>query len=99
MAALLTAQTTNTTSSGVATNGTPCYIEVPNTSVFNGAMLSVQASSVNTTGLYSPVGGLKGTITAPGWLKLELPTGTFVRVIQSNSQTGTSITCNLTPTA
>jgi hypothetical protein len=99
MAALLTAQTTDTTSSGVATNGTPAYIEVPNTSVFNGATLTLQASAANTAGLYSPVGGQQGTITAPGWLKLDLPSGAFVRVIQSRSTTGTSITCNLTPTA
>jgi hypothetical protein len=99
MAALLTAQTTDGASSGVATTATPCYIEVPNTSVFNGAILSIQASSVDTANLYSPPGDVLGTIVSPGWLSLNLPVGTFIRVVQSKSQTGTSITCNLTPTA
>jgi hypothetical protein len=99
MAALLTTQTSNTTSSGVATNATPAWIEVPNDSVFDGATLHIQASSANTAAKYSPLKSLRGTITQPGWVQLDLPSGTFVRVIQAKSGPRTNITVNLTPTA
>ena len=98
MAALLTARTTDTTSSGIAITADGAWIEIPGTSVFAGAMIIVEASSVNTTGLYSPVGRI-ATMTSSGWLKLDLPSGTFVRVKQANSSAATSITVNLSPTA
>jgi hypothetical protein len=98
MAALLTSQTTDTTSSGTATNADGGWIEIPNDSVFDGASITIQASSVDTAGKYSPLDRI-ATIRNPGWRKLELPSGTYVRAIQNGSGASTSITVNLFPTA
>lgn len=99
ISALLSAQTTDATGTGVATTASPAYIEIPNDSVFKGAQINIQAASVNTAGKFSPLSSPIGSIHQPGWYTLDLPTGTFVRAVQSRSATGTSITVNLSPTA
>lgn len=98
MAALLTTQSSDTTSSGTAINAEGGWIEIPNDSVFDGAIITIEASSADTAGKYSPLDRIT-TMTSPGWRKLDLPSGTYVRAKQSNSGSLTSITVNLSPTA
>lgn len=94
-----TGQAANTASTGVAITGSTCHIEVRNNSVFNGAVLIVEACSVNTAGYFSPMHDKLGTITSPGWVRIDLPSGTFVRLVQAKSGASTSIIAFLHPTA
>lgn len=96
--ALLNAATSNTTSSGTAINAEGGWIEIPADSVFDGAYVVIEASSVDTAGKYAPCDRIT-TLRSNGWRKLDLPSGTYVRAKLNNAGASTSITCNLMPTA
>ena len=94
MASLLSAVTVNGAGSGVATSATDAWIEIPNTSVFDGAEVHIQASSANTSNLYTPT-ARPAIFKQPGWVQLQLPSGTFVRAVVAKAGAATNLTCNL----
>jgi len=98
MAQILTNQTSDTTGSGTAINAEGGWIEIKKNAVFDGAIITIEASSADTAEEYSPLDRIT-TMTSPGWRKLDLPSGTYVRAKQSNSGSSTSITVHLFPTA
>lgn len=95
MAVLLNAVTVDTVGTGTATTTADSLIEVPNTSVFgpNGAV-EIQASSVNTAGLYGPIDRI-AVLRSPGCFAIRLPIGHFVRAVLTGAGTGTSVTVSL----
>lgn len=95
MAALLTARTTDTVTTGVATTASPAWLEIEGDSVFAGAQIAVVAASVNTPAKFTGLSSKLGTIQSAGWLRLDVPVGTFISLVQSRSATGTSINANL----
>lgn len=97
MAALLTAATSNSnpaSATGTASGASRVLIEVPNDSVFDGAEVVIQASSVNTAGKFSPIGPI-ASITAPGNIVLDLPTGHFIRALLNRAGDSTSVSVNM----
>ena len=95
MTALLTAVTTNTVGTGVATTAVESLIEVPNTSVFgSGCTVEIEASSVNTAGLFGPIDPV-AVIHSPKSFNIRLPVGHFVRAVLRGATASTSVTVNL----
>ena len=95
MAVLLNAVTTNTVGTGTATTTADSLIEVPNTSVFGpGCSVEIEASSVNTSGLYGPIDRI-AVIRAPKSFTIRLPVGHFVRAVLRGATPTTNVTVNL----
>lgn len=86
---LFSARTTDGVSSGVAATGDKVIVEVQNDSVMDGAELTIEVCSVDTTGKYSPV-GYKAVMKSPSVLDVSVVTGMYVRVRQSKSGAATS---------
>jgi hypothetical protein len=101
MAVLLNEVTSNSipaSATGTATaDSTRQLIEIPNTSVFDGATVTIQASSVNTAGLFSGIDRIATLTSAGNGPIIELPIGHFVRAIVNNVGALTNITCNMLP--
>lgn len=94
MTALLNAATTDTTGTGVATTARDAWIEIPADSVFDGAIVTIQMASVNSSAKYSSAAVI-GTITSPGWVYMVFPVGTFIRARLHNAKSQTNVTVNL----
>jgi len=86
---LFSARTTDGVSTGVAATGTKVIIELQNDSVMDGAQITIELCSVDTTGKYSPV-GYKAVMKSPSVLDVSVVAGMYVRVRQSKSGTATS---------
>lgn len=74
--------------------GGGAWLEVPNDSVFGGAEVFVQASTANTAEKFSPLGYV-ASVTSPGWIKLDLPNGSYVRALLRRAGASTNITANI----
>jgi len=75
---LFSARTTDGVSTGVAATGTKVIIEVQNDSVMDGALVTIEMCSVDTTGKYSPV-GYAAVLKNPGVLDVSVVSGMYVR--------------------
>lgn len=100
MAALLSSATSNSnpaSATGTATvTSVRQLIEVPGDSVFNGAEVVIQGSSVNTAGKFSPIGAM-ASLTNPYSFVIEVPIGHFVRALLNRAGASTSVTVNMLP--
>ena len=97
MATLLDGATSNSnpaSATGTATGASSVLIEIPNDSVFDGAQVILEGSSVNTAGLFSGLDRI-AALTAAGHVRLELTTGHFVRALLVNAGANTSVTVEM----
>jgi hypothetical protein len=92
MASLLSDQTTDTTGTGVAVTG-PCSIVVSGDSVFDGATVDIQVALNDETGEYQTPGE-EAYMKRPGMFRLEITGSYYVRAVQTDSGSSTSITCD-----
>jgi hypothetical protein len=79
---------------GTASQASSVFIEIPGSSVFNGAEVTIQASSTNTAANFSPIASI-AALQSPGNVVITCPTGHFIRAVLNRAATGTSITCNM----
>lgn len=100
MATLLSSATSNSnpaSATGTATQtSTRQLIEIPGDSVFNGAEVVIQGSSVNTAGKFSPIGAM-ASLKQPHTFTIEVPIGHFVRALLNRAGSTTNITVNMLP--
>ncbi len=89
MATLLSGQTSNGVGSGSSHTG-PCSVFVPEDSVFDGAVASVEAYATNTSGKFVPV-GLDGNLDAPGVINVNILGTYYLRGRVANAGSATSI--------
>lgn len=87
--ALFSARTTDGVSSGVEATGDKVIIEVQNDSVMDGAELTIEMCSADTTGKYAPV-GYAVLMKSPIVYNVATVAGMFVRVRQARSGAATS---------
>lgn len=94
MATLLNAVMTDTVGTGVATTTVESLIEIPGDSVFDGADVTIQVSSVDTSAKYSAFDSI-ATIQGGKSFVIRLPIGHFVRAVLGNKGSATSVTVNM----
>ena len=96
MAVLLNAVTTNTVGTGAATaDSTRQLIEIPSDAVFNGAIVTIEGSSVDNAAKYSGIDRIATLTSAGNGPIIELPIGHFVRAVLTNAGSATNVTVNM----
>ena len=93
--ATLSEATSNATGTSVQiAGGQGAWLEIPNDSVFDGSEVTVQASTADTAGKFSPIGNI-ATVRAAGWLRLDLPDGAYVQALLAKAGSATNVTANI----